>query len=218
MKIFSEEKLFFAAFLCNLVLFFCEIAGLVLAVIEMGAGLFFYYTELSNILVLLSSFFFLLSFFFNVWKGCGTNFPTHLFRFAATSASTLTFLVVVTVLIPMVGAPVQLLFGGSMLFHHTLCPLLSMVSFMLFEKEETRNLKYKHLPFALIFTLIYGAIFIVLNVLRVYDGPYPFLRVYNQPVWMSIIWFVVIIGMAGLISFLLCLANKKIFQRGVIHG
>lgn len=217
-KIISEEKLFFTAAILNLVIFVTEIVGFCFSAREIGVGLFIYYTELSNILLALSSFFVLLSFYYNVRKGCGTNYPTHLFRFVATSASTLTFLVVLFVLMPTYKEPLRLLFDGSMFFHHTLCPLLSIISFLFFEKEETRNLRSKHIPFAWIFTLLYGVVFLILNICRIVDGPYPFLRVYDQPIWASVLWIALILGIAGGISVLLYVGNKKIFYRGIVHG
>jgi hypothetical protein len=41
------------------------------------------------------------------------------------------------------------------------------------------------------------------------DGPYPFLHVYEQPVYMSIIWFAAILGGAYFMAWLLLKANKK---------
>ena len=218
MKIISEEKLFFWAFVCNLLIFLLEIVGLVIAAHEVGVGLFFYYTELSNILLLISSGSALFTFYANVVKGCGTNFPTHLLRFASTSANTLTFVVVLFVLMPTSSNPLSLLISGSMLFHHTLCPLLSLVSFLFFEKEEACHLKYSHVPLTLIFTVLYGLVFLLLNVFRVYDGPYFFLKVYDRPAWATVLWLVGILAFSYGIDFLLCLGNKKIFDRGVIHG
>ena len=45
-----------------------------------------------------------------------------------------------------------------------------------------------------IFTIAYAIVFITLNILKVYEGPYPFLMVYKQPVYMSIVWFILIVG------------------------
>ncbi len=45
---------------------------------------------------------------------------------------------------------------------------------------------------ALIPTGLYALVMVPLNVFRVYDGPYPFLRVHNQPWYMSILWMAAI--------------------------
>lgn len=219
MKIVSEEKQYLTAVALNAVIFLAEIVGFVLSAAEFGAGLFVYYTELSNILLAVSSFFVLFSAYFNLRKGCGTNYPTHLLRYAATTSSTLTLLIVLVVLTPVHPNPTKLLFGGSMFLHHLLCPLLSLTSFLFFEKQESRNLKYSHIPFALISIFLYGIVLIVLNIINVVNGPYLFLRVHAQPVWATILWITLISGISTAVSFLLCLGNKKIFYRGIIrHG
>ena len=38
------------------------------------------------------------------------------------------------------------------------------------------------------------------NILRVWDGPYPFFQVWTMPVWMSVLWFVALF----MLSFGLC--------------
>ncbi len=217
-KIIGEEKLYFWAVGLNALLFITEIVGFVYSFIDVGWLVFTYYTELSNMLLLFSAGAVLLSAYFNLRKGCGTNFFTHLTRFIATSSGTLTFLVVIFILIPMYPNPLTLLYERSMLFHHTICPILSIVSFLFFEKEESRNLTYRHIPYGIALTAVYGAIFITLNAVKAFYGPYPFLYVYEQPVWMSIVWFILVFGLSYGISVALYIGNKKILFRGIRHG
>ena len=49
--------------------------------------------------------------------------------------------------------------------------------------------------------------------MRVVEGPYPFLRVYEQPVYMSIIWVIVILGSAYGIAFLLASLLNRLTNR-----
>ncbi len=217
-RVLTEEKLYLLAFLSNLLIFLLEIVGFVFSVKNQGWKMFLYYTVNSNILLFLSSFFALLSVYFNVRKGCGTNYLSHLFRWVATAASTLTLFVVLFVLMPLHPQPWRLLFCDAMLFQHTLCPVISLISFLFFEKEESRNLRYAHLPLTVVFTLLYGVLFAILNALSVVKGPYPFLDVHSQSVLVSVLWFFAIIGLACLLSILLAVGNKKIFKRGIIYG
>ena len=62
-------------------------------------------------------------------------------------------------------------------------------------------------------TLIYALILMALNLMRVVEGPYPFLRVYEQPVYMSIIWVIVILGSAYGIAFLLASLLNRLTNR-----
>jgi len=52
----------------------------------------------------------------------------------------------------------------------------------------------------LIPTIIYAIISIILNILKVMDGPYLFLHVYNQPIYASVLWIIGILGGAYLIA------------------
>ena len=56
----------------------------------------------------------------------------------------MTFLITAFVLVPMGGGLKKLMFSGNGLYHHTLCPVLSVLSYLLWE------------PHASIFLLVLG--------------------------------------------------------------
>lgn len=130
-------------------------------------------------------------------------------KYMAACALSLTFLVVLFVLIPLAGwsSFADKLFADTKLYHHLLCPVLSAVSFLWL--EDYRDLTAKDAGFALIPTACYAVILTVLNILRVVDGPYPYLRVYNQPIYMSVIWSFIILGSAYAIARGLLAFNHK---------
>lgn len=66
--------------------------------------------------------------------------------------------------------------------------------------------------FVLIPTACYAVIMIVLNILHMVDGPYPYLRVYNQPVYMSVLWCFIILGGAYAIARILLFLNRRIMK------
>ncbi|MCH4191359.1 MAG: hypothetical protein LKF52_03540 [Butyrivibrio sp.] len=113
-------------------------------------------------------------------------------KYMAVCCLTVTFLMVVLVLAPMVGKDGYqiLLLSGEMKFHHLLCPLLAGMSFFLSD----------HIPFkpgkaarvAILPTAGYAAVTVILNLLHIISGPYPFLKVYEQPVAVSVLWFALI--------------------------
>ena len=183
--------------LLNSVLVLFCVLGLIFASKEIK-NIFLYYTEDSNILSGISS---LLLVIFLIVKKDLRRIPdwVYVFRYIGTCCLTVTFIVVVTILIPSdninyLEGVKRFLFQGSMLFHHLLCPIISFISFTLFEGNKKLN-KKKTIWYALIPTFIYGVIFIMLNIFRIVDGPYPFLRVYKQPWYMSIMWiFIIYIG------------------------
>ena len=166
--------------------------GLVMAVRSMGWKNFMYYTELSNYLLMTGL---IIHVIYLLKGGKMPRWATRL-KFAGVCTVTVTFVVVVTVLSWFFGLW-YLLTTGVMLYHHTICPLLAAASFLFLEKEEAtrEDVRWSLLP-----TLLYGTIMIILNIVGTVVGPYPFLMVRYQPWYMSIIWVIVIVGGAGLLS------------------
>ena len=98
-----------------------------------------------------------------------------------------------------------LLFHGGLLYHHTLCPILAIISFCLIEKYD--NLKAIQ---GVYFTIIYALILIPLNILKIVNGPYPFLKVYEQSILESAFWIVVIFIIVYIIALILKKVNGKV--------
>ena len=94
-----------------------------------------------------------------------------------------------------------------MLYMHTLCPILAIISFIFFERQT--KITQKQTYYALIPTLIYAVIIITLNITKNVYGPYPFLHLYEQSVYTSIIWTIVMMGGAYLLAWLLKLLQNK---------
>ena len=91
-----------------------------------------------------------------------------------------------------------------MLYHHTLCPVLAIFAFMI-EKYDELNVIH-----GLYFTIIYVIIMISLNILKIVEGPYPFLLIYKQPVIHSVIWTIVILAITYAITLILKKVNGKV--------
>ena len=163
------------AFLCvNLLVFVLELIGLRTVYGEVGESWLIYYTQLSNL---------------PMWAW-------RIFH-AAVSATTVTFLVVLLVLSWMYGDLWYVLTAGSMLYTHSLCPLMALGAFVGFAPKRFKKMDAIR---ATSFTAIYGLVTIVLNATRVMKGPYPFLYVYEQPIWATVFWAVTIIGGAYVLS------------------
>ena len=164
-----------------------EIVGMVISIGKHGwLGQFAYYTQCSNYLLFIATaahLFFLL-------RG---RMPAAVERgkYYATCLTSVTFLVTVFILIPWYGHPEFFLFRSNGLFHHLLCPIMAVAGLPFLS-----GVRRKDAPLAMIPTVIYGTVMYTLNFLRLYDGPYPFLKVHSQPWYMSILWFVVIAGVA----------------------
>lgn len=192
MKYYKTDK----AYLLNVLIIVFEIIGIIIAYKSMGWSLFTYYTELSNMLLLLAS---LLYVYYSATDKRLSELKTV--KYMATVSVSLTFVVVVLILSWFVeGGLLHILLSGSSLYHHTICPILGIISFTYFEDYDlTNNDVYK----SIIPTFVYSIVFVLLNILRIVEGPYPFLMVYEQSVAASVTWFVLILLITAVISLLL---------------
>lgn len=176
----------------NLLVLILEGIGFSWCFREDGWSSFQYYTVLSNFLVIPASIFYCI-FGLRMLSGKTDEMPhfVTLLRFVANVGVGVTFIVVLTVLMPAEKSdPLELLFSRSMLYHHLLCPVLSILSFVFLEKQGRISPKEALVPTGL--TIVYGVLFGVLNYLRRIDGPYPFLRVHQQSVMTSVFYAVAI--------------------------
>lgn len=180
-----------------------------------------YYTQLSNIYSLFAAI--AIVFFESknlIQNKDNTPKIMKIIKFSVVCCLTETLLVTMFVLAPlgMMGGFVPLMFEGPNLYHHLLCPLIAFLSFIFLEGKV--YITIKHTILSMIPTLIYGIVAVALNLLRIWHGPYPFLYVYEQPIYMSLVYTVVVLGGAYLISLLVrMLANissktKKENQNG----
>lgn len=199
---------------------FSLISNLLIAGMELGALLlcfifewprtFKYYTTISNVFAGISCFLLALYQIINYKTGKEIPYFAIIFKYISACMLSVTFLVVLFVLVPASGdvnEMIRLLFSPKLLFHHTLCPILCIISFVLFENEY--KIKKKYILYSLIPTFLYAIIFIFLNAFNIVNGPYFFLKINNQPIYMSIIWFFAIMSLAAGISSLLWFLNKR---------
>ncbi len=175
--------------------------GVAIAAGTLGWGIVEYYTVDSNLFLLAAAA--VSAAAAAVSLAGGRPIPAWVvkLKYYAVCTVSLTFLVVITVLGPLLGgwkSLVWMLFQESGLFLHLLAPVTVALSFWLADAPAPRD---RLAPVkAMAFTGLYAAALILLNFLRVVEGPYPFLKVYEQPWWMSGIWFVVILGMAAALA------------------
>ncbi len=171
------------AIAANIIIIVLEVIGLYLSAKRGGWKILQFYTQLSNIFALLSSILFLLVGEKAAWL-----------RYTAVCLLTMTFLVSLFILVPMGAGFKKMMLTNSGLFHHTLCPILSFVSYALWEPHSS----VWFLP--VILTFIYGMIMLYLNWVEKVDGPYPFFRVRHQSALATVLWYVALTGSITLIS------------------
>lgn len=187
------------ALILNILIIIFEIIGLVYTVYQSHSLMIEYYTIDSNIITLISSLLFVI--FYKKKKGFVKDI-----RFLATILLTVTFLVVVFILCPMQNFNYKLLmFTDTYYIFHTLCPILTVVSYIFFEEGSNKKI------IGLAFTIIYAIVLITLNILDIISGPYPFLKVKEQSIPMTIMW-------GGLILLGSYLVGQILYQSNKIKG
>lgn len=218
--ILSTEMKRRVALVINILIALLELAAVVITIVEYKtAWMFIYYTQQSNIVLGISSGIYVYKVLQSrkeqeilFCKPHQISYPVYMAKYIATCLTTVTFVVVLAVLIPMAGGygksgvAARYLFRGSNLWMHFVCPVLGLCSFVFFEHEY--KLKLRTGLIAAAPTLLYAIVTTILNFARVISGPYPFLKVYEQPWYMTVIWFITIPLAAYLIALLIRLLNK----------
>ena len=190
----SKRKI---AFIINLIIIVLELIAFGYTICNEHKMQIEYYTIESNLITLVSSLLFVIL----IRKK--KEFVKDL-RFLSTILLTVTFLVVIFVLCPMYNFNYKLLmFTDTFLVFHTICPILTIISYIFFEEGS----KKKYL--GLVYTALYAVVLITLNILDVVVGPYPFLEVKKQSLLMVSGWGIAILSGSYLIGLLIYKLNKR---------
>lgn len=193
----KNSKLY-CAFIINILIIIMELFAFLVCYKKSGFACFKYYTQDSNLFLMFTSLLYVISLLI-----CDKKIPhfVSLLKYAATTSVVITFLTVVTILAPVMGGYKAMLLDGTMLIHHLICPIFGFVTFVFFERHNLNGLKDALI--SMIFTCLYGVVAVTLNVLKIMDGPYPFLKVYDQTILMSIFWLILMMGSSYLITVLI---------------
>lgn len=182
-------------FYVNLILVVLEIIAFINDVYAFKLGLFEWYTVDSNVLQLIISGF--------VVYYCVKEKPLPglltVAHFISAVGLTVTFLIAAFVLAPE-GGIAYYFFNDVAPINHFIGPLLSVISLLFLEKAEKLSLRIIIWPAAA--SLMYGVIALVMNALRIMDGPYFFLKVYEQSAGLIATWFAIIAALCLGLAFL----------------
>lgn len=198
-------------FLFSLCAAFSAICGVAIQLSENGLSIFQYYSVDSNMLSAAAGILLIVFLIRQRIKNKPVPVWVTLSYFTAAVCHALTLLMVVFVLAPAFGTESygMVLTGYSMLCSYLITPILMIVSALFFlPRIPTKIQEIAHI--ALLPTELYGLIAVVSNFMLWWNGPYPFLRLYDQPVWDSVLWCAGILGGTYLIGFLLAIAKKAV--------
>ena len=183
-----------------------EIIALIHDIRAFGAGLFQYYTIDSNVLQLIVSVC-ILAFLLRGEKSPVWLVVLHLI---CAVCLTVTFMIAAFVLAPQEGFAYYFLSNVAPI-NHFLGPLLSVISFIFTQTDIPLQRRMVFAPVAA--TLLYGIIVLVLNIARILDGPYFFLRVYEVPLPTVVMWFLIIACLNLILSALYMWLRSRFRQR-----
>lgn len=191
------------AWLLDVMIIVFSTIGTIWEIWENGWGMLRYYTVDSNIFIGISCFLDIIWQRSNKERRERTVWIKNL-KYIATCCMMLTFFVVVFILAPMGGVAglIQILTEGGLLFHHTLCPVAAIISYYKVDCKQFKLKKYMTY-IGMLPTVSYAIVVVILNIKRKMHGPYPFLYVYEQELWVSAMWILVILGLAYVIGWIL---------------
>lgn len=185
----------------------------ILLIVLAGLGLFFsivdknaflYYSDNAGMFALSSSIIYVIV----VLTKKEPNFLSLALRYVSTTCLVLTIVGTFYVATTTGENYLDSFIKGSHLFNNLLCPIVSFVSFTMFEGDRRLN-KKKTIWYALIPTVIYGIIMLVCNVSNTFTGPYSFMMINDNPVYVTVIVFIVTIILNYVIGRFLLLSNQK---------
>lgn len=193
------------ALILNIAAFVCGSVGIIFRIARTFDDFFLYYTQISNIIAVISSAIYIAGF-----RASDGKFRTFVIysRYLGACMLTMTFLVVVCIFVPFgTEATTNRLLGSvNGMMHHIVCPAISVTSFTFFERG-VRPKAAVLLPIGA--TAVYAAIIYTLNFLRLAPAPYPFFEVYEHPVWVLVLWFFGLIALVTGIAVTVRLLNLK---------
>lgn len=195
----------------NIFIILFEIYVLIINLMGSGAGILLFFTDISNFFTLVASCCYVVYFiFFFSHKNSRVPLWLVIIKYFSCCMMLLTFLVVAFVLAPVGGGLCAefVLFFGTMLFTHTVCPIILIISFIFFEKDI--KLKFKYVWFSVLLPIIYGLVIICLDLAGIVVAPYAFLRTSERSLILNLVWILtLIVGMYCLNLFVYLLKRVK---------
>ena len=147
-----------------------------------------------------------------VLKGKTSEIPNiaYILKMMATTSVSLTFIVVFSYLGPIAKGGIPSMLMNSNLFFHLLIPVISIINFIVFEKNN--KLKMKSTIYCMIPTLIYELYYLVNVIIHMENGKvspdYDWYWFVQNGVWNAIIVAPMILGITYIISLILWKFNN----------
>lgn len=174
-------------------------------------GMFRFFTVLSNLYMGIVSLIFLIKGYSAYKENTEISLFYYILKLTSTVAVGLTFFIVFAYLGPISKYGILSMLMNSNLFFHLLVPVLSIVTFTVFEKNN--KLKFKYSFYALIPTILYEIYYLTHALSHMENGMvspiYDFYYFLQNGVWTSIIVGPMIILLTYIIAIIIWKLNKS---------
>lgn len=178
----------------NCIIVILELIAFIHDIYAFRFGLFEWYTVDSNVLQMIVSALVVMY----CYKDKSLPRFVTILHFITAVGLTVTFLIAAFVLAPEGGVAYYFLQDVAPI-NHFIGPVLSVVSLLFLEKVE--KLPVRIILYPACATLFYGVVSLILNAVRIMDGPYFFLKVYEEPAGTIVLWFVIIAVLCLVLAF-----------------
>ena len=174
-------------------------------------GAFRFFTVDSNVFMGIASFAFMIE-EIKLLKGINKSIDKKMYilKLMATTAVTITFLTVFLYLGPISKDGIPSMIQNSNLFFHLIIPVLSIITFVFFEKTNT--ISFKNTLFGIIPTLIYELYYLINILIHMENGKvsplYDWYWFLQNGVWTAIIVAPFMLIVSYLVSIVLWKINK----------
>lgn len=202
-----EKKM---AYIFDGIILLCSMIGTIWEIWENGWIMLSYYTIDSNIFIAVCCLLDIL------YQRSGQDKKERMgwiknLKYMATCCMMVTFFVVIFILAPTGGIKglIGIMTEGALLFHHTICPVVAVISYYRADSKQYK-LKKNMIYAGMLPTVLYAIVILSLNVKKILYGPYPFLYIYEQAVWVSVMWMLVILGLAVILGWVLWKGNDRL--------
>ena len=195
MKINNKKRSIQILTTIHIILIVLEIIALIHDLQVFGLAMFKYYTIDSNVLQMLVSAAIVFRILYR--KEETISVRLSILHLVCAVSLTVTFLIALLVLAPQEGFAYYFIENVAPI-NHLIGPLLSAITFLFLEESEKLPGIAILIPMAA--TLLYGIIALILNALKILDGPYFFLRIYDEPLGTIVLWFAIITVLCTVLS------------------
>ena len=142
------------------------------------------------------------------------NRKQYILKLLSTTAVSITFLTVFTYLGYIVEGGILALLQNSNMFFHFIIPVLSIITFIFFEKTD--KLKLKDTIYGILPTIVYGVCYLTNVLVHMKNGKvspkYDWYWFVQNGVWTAVIIMPFMLLVSYLISLLLYKLNKKVIK------